>query len=160
MVLTKQDYNNYVKKLDNKKQQDRRDFLKSLPFFRTWTSKMLTKLLDWFVEVNLIRNQVIYSEGEPSKHVYLVQSGEYLLTKRVPMKGEYQIQLEKLIGPTQASLQEHPRVDELKVVKSALGDQGPKSAAQANPTPGKLDQQTLTKTKMHGAFKLISLASG
>ena len=72
MVLTKQDYMTYVKKLENKKQQDRRDFLKSLPFFRTWTSKMLTKLLDWFVEVNLIRNQVIFTEGEPSKHVYLV----------------------------------------------------------------------------------------
>ena len=72
MVLTKQDYMTYVKKLENKKQQDRRDFLKSLPFFKTWTSKMLTKLLDWFVEVNLIRNQVIFTEGEPSKHVYLV----------------------------------------------------------------------------------------
>ena len=59
-------------------------------------------------------------------------------------------------------MQDHAasRPNDLKVVKSALGDQNPKSAAQINPTPGKEGQQTLTKTKMHGAFKLISLASG
>ena len=43
---------------------------------------------------------------------------------------------------------------------SSLGDKGPKSAAQTNPNPEKSDQQTLAKTRMHGAFKLISLNTG
>ena len=43
---------------------------------------------------------------------------------------------------------------------SSLGDKGPKSAAQTNPNPEKSDQQSLAKTKMHGAFKLISLYTG
>jgi len=48
----------------------------------------------------------------------------------------------------------------MRVINSSLGDMGPKSAAQVNPEPGKIGQQTLMKTKMHGAFKLIALASG
>ena len=56
-------------------------------------------------------------------------------------------------------MQEQPNQKELKVVNSALGDLGPKSAAQVNPMPGK-NNQTLAKTKMHGAFKLLSLATG
>ena len=82
-----------------------------------------------------------------------------MLTKRVPVKEEHQVQLDKLIGPNQASLQENPNHKDLKVVNSSLGDLGPKSAAQVNPMPGK-NNQTLAKTKMHGTFNLLSLASG
>lgn len=46
------------------------------------------------------------------------------------------------------------------MVHSSLGDKGSKSAAATNPDPSKTDHQTLTKKKMHGAFKLISLFSG
>ena len=55
------------------------------------------------------------------------------MNKRVPVKTEHSVQLDKLIGPNQAALQEVPKQEELKVVKSALGDLGPKSAAQVNP---------------------------
>ena len=80
-------------------------------------------------EVHVIRNQEIYKEGEPADFVYLIWQGEFLLTKKVPVKAEHQVQLEKLIGPNQVSVQDHVRPEDLKVVKSALGDQGPKCAA-------------------------------
>lgn len=33
-----------------------------------------------------------------------------------------------------------PNIDDMKVINSALGDLGPKSAAQVNPEPGKTGQ--------------------
>ena len=90
----------------------------------------------------------------------MICDGEFLLTIRVPVKAEHEIQLEKLIGPHSIFLQEQPVLEDQKVIKSSVGDMGPKSAAQTNPVPGKLGQQTLSKTKMHGSFKLISLSTG
>lgn len=37
----------------------------------------------------LVRNQVVYREGEESKFIYLIEMGEILLTKRVPAKLEH-----------------------------------------------------------------------
>ena len=69
--------------------------------------------------------------------------------------------LEKLIGPNQACFQqEQTKVEEMKVVKTALGDLGPKSANAVNPNPGKTGQESLAKKKMHGEFKLITLSTG
>ena len=101
-----------------------------LPYFSSWPLKWLNNRLKYAMqEVHVIRNQEIYKEGEPADFVYLIWQGEFLLTKRVPVKAEHQVQLEKLIGPNQVSVQDHVRPEDLKVVKSALGDQGPKCAA-------------------------------
>ena len=68
---------------------------------------------------------------------------------------------EQLIGPNQACFQQDTKnVEEMKVVKSALGDLGPKSANAVNPNPGKTGQESLAKKKMHGEFKLITLSTG
>lgn len=57
-------------------------------------------------------------------------------------------------------MQKSPDAKDMNVVNSSCGDMGPKSAAQVNPDPDKKGQQSLTKTKMHGAFKLIALSCG
>ena len=102
----------------------------------------------------------MYHEGQEAKHVYLICEGEFLLTKRVPVHEEQNYKLDKLIGPNQTAFQEHLKPEDLKVVKSSVADLGPMSAISINPQPGKTGIQSLAKTKMHGAFKLIQLASG
>lgn len=160
MTLTKQDYLRFVENVQMKAQTETNTFLRSLPMFSAWPNKALTKLQYYLTEVTLIRNQTVFNEGDSAEHVYVICEGEFLLTKRVAEKAEYQIQLDKLIGPNQISLQDYPDHKDLKVINSSLGDKGPKSASQANPIPGKSDQQVLSKTKMHGAFKLIALSTG
>ena len=74
-------------------------FLKKLPMFAHWYKKPLDKLIESIMEQNYIRNQNVYLEDEKAQNVYLITQGEFLLTKRVPVKEEYQVQLDKLIGP-------------------------------------------------------------
>ena len=51
-----------------------------------------------------------------------------LLSKRVPVKAEHKVQLDKLLGPKQTGMLEQPDVEDMKVVKSSVGDLGCKSA--------------------------------
>ena len=84
-------------------------------------------------ETNIIRGQEVYREGDEAKHVYLIEAGEFLLTKRVPVQEELHFKLDKLIGPNQACMQEHLKPEDMKVVNSSVADLGPKSAIQTNP---------------------------
>lgn len=153
--MTRDEYQKFMLRLYQKKQAKKNLFLKNLPMFQHWPTKWLNKLQDGFNDETFIRNQQVYCEGDTANDIYLIHSGEFLLTKRVPVKEEHSVQLDKLIGPNQSSLQEQVKPFDQKVVHSSLGDKGPKSAAQTNPNPEKSDQQTLAKTRMHGAFKLI-----
>ena len=139
-TLNKEDYLKFIHRVDQDKQLGINAFLKELPFFSHWSSKFLNKLRYYLEEIHLIRNQKIYSEGDHASHVYLIREGEFLLTKTVPVKQEHEVPMEKLIGPNQASLQISPSLGDMKVVNSALGDMGPKSAAQVNPDPSKSGQ--------------------
>lgn len=63
-----------------------------LPYFSSWPLKWLNNRLKYAMqEVHVIRNQEIYKEGEPADFVYLIWQGEFLLTKRVPVKAEHQV---------------------------------------------------------------------
>ena len=42
-------------------------------------------------EIHVIRNQEIYREGQPANHVFLIWHGEFLMTKRVPVKTEHEV---------------------------------------------------------------------
>ena len=90
---------------------------------------MLSHLQYSLHEIKLIRNQKVYSEGEASNHIYLIKEGDFLLTKTVPKATEMNVDVKNLIGPNQLSLKEHEKTDDMKVIHSALGDKGPKSAA-------------------------------
>ena len=74
--------------------------------FYNWPTKMLNKLQDNMQEESFIRNQTVYEEGSTASDIYLIHSGDFMLTKRVPVKEEYAVALDKLIGPNQSSLQE------------------------------------------------------
>ena len=59
--------------------------------FAHWYKKPLDKLIESIMEQNYIRNQNVYLEDEKAQNVYLITQGEFLLTKRVPVKEEYQV---------------------------------------------------------------------
>ena len=98
----KVDYQKFVKKIEDKNQNIKNAFWKMLPFFSNWPSKWLNNKLKYAMEeIHVIRNQEIYREGQAANHVYLIWQGEFLMSKRVPVKTEHEVQLEKLIGPNQ-----------------------------------------------------------
>lgn len=104
MSLGKEDYKRFVLKIEQKHQMNVNTFLKTLPFFSFWPTKQLNRLQYFLKEEKFIRGQEVYREGSDSKHVYLICEGEFLLTKRVPVREQAQVKLEKLMGPNQAAL--------------------------------------------------------
>ena len=91
-TLIKVDYKRFIEKIELKNQGIKNSFWKVLPFFATWPLKWLNNRLKYALEeMPVIRNQEIYKEGEPANYVYLIWHGEFLLTKRVPVKAEHQV---------------------------------------------------------------------
>ena len=105
-TMTREEYQKFLLRQHLKKQAKKNMFLKNLPMFQHWPTKWLNKLQDGFIDEVFIRNQPVYNEGDSANDIYLIHSGEFLLTKRVPVKEEHSVQLDKLIGPNQSSLQD------------------------------------------------------
>jgi len=99
LSLTRDEYQKFLQRIQQKKLGKKSAFLKSLPMFKSWPMKWLNRLQDSLEEVQFIRKQSVYLEGDPADDVFLIHYGEFLLTKRVPIKSENQVQLDKLIGP-------------------------------------------------------------
>ena len=59
-------------RIELKHQAQVNGFLRTLPAFKTWPMKWCSKLQYYLVEINCVRNQVIYHEGDCAEHVYLI----------------------------------------------------------------------------------------
>lgn len=80
-VLTKADYKKVFLAIEKKIQNQKIQFLKSIPYFSKWTSMALSKFAYYFTDKHYIRNQVVFKEGQKWDNIYIVKSGEFELTK-------------------------------------------------------------------------------
>lgn len=61
-----------------KKEYDKKiKFFESLPFLKHWTKNQIQKLMPAFAVKNFVRNQTVYSQGDPSDYIYIVEQGEF-----------------------------------------------------------------------------------
>lgn len=82
-VLSKQDFNNVLGQIERKKLNEKVQFLRSLPFFSALTKTSIGKLTYQFKELNLIKNQHLYREGERADSIYIIKSGQFEVTKTI-----------------------------------------------------------------------------
>ena len=82
-VISKENYNLAIRKIQTRAKTEVNNFLQSLPIFKAWRAKHLSDLQLSLQKVKYIRNQVIFREGEKLGFVYLVLSGDFSYTKRV-----------------------------------------------------------------------------
>ena len=85
--MSKSNYNKVLAKLEQRKLKKLIDFYKSIPFLAKNSKTYLQKLHYNFEQRIFIRNQIIYSEGDSSDHVFIVQSGEFEVTKKIKFVG-------------------------------------------------------------------------
>lgn len=98
-VMSKNDYEKVLQKIELKKMQKIIDFLHQLPFFKVWTKTSLSKLHYSFEERQFIRNQVVYREGDESSMVYIIKQGEFEVTKKFVKPEVKEIDIQKFLGP-------------------------------------------------------------
>lgn len=98
-IVKKEDYRRVVGKIQQRAKTKVNSFLSSLPIYRTWTTKHLSQLQLFMEKVTYIRNQVVVREGVYPMYVYLVISGDFAFTKKVPEEHKQEVKIWKLLGP-------------------------------------------------------------
>lgn len=68
---------------DIRRKQDVLNFLRSIILLENFTYTALKKSVDLFTHGScLIRGSHLYKQGAPANYVYIIKSGEFLVTKR------------------------------------------------------------------------------
>lgn len=84
MVLSRNDFEKAKYETKRKKIQNLVTFVKKIPLFynltRTYLSKLCLKVE--FLEVN--KDHVLFKEGDVADKVYIIKSGEFVVTKKLP----------------------------------------------------------------------------
>lgn len=77
MFLEKQSYVQLISKIVLDKRNTSVNFLQSLPIFNSCTKGTLTKLTYAFKEKYYNKGQIVYSEGDKAKEIFVVKKGEF-----------------------------------------------------------------------------------
>lgn len=59
------------------------EFLNEIPFFKHWSHSSIIRLPKYFTHLNFYRKQSLYCEGDPFEYLFIVESGEFKLSKSV-----------------------------------------------------------------------------
>ena len=81
-IIDKQMYDSEFKNIKNH-HNARIKYLQTIPFFATWTRTTLAKFTYYLTRETFKRNQVLYKEGDPCSHIFLVISGDIEVLKRI-----------------------------------------------------------------------------
>lgn len=73
MVLSKNDYNRVIGKIERRTYNDKINFLRNIPVFSLLTRTSLGKMTYYFETKNCIRDAILYKEGDPAEYVYIVK---------------------------------------------------------------------------------------
>ncbi|CAG9330688.1 unnamed protein product [Blepharisma stoltei] len=82
-VLGKKDYLRILGNYQTWKLEEFISFLSALPAFASWSKSHLAALSYYFSLATYTKNQIIYRQGEPSDGVYIVKSGEVVLSQDI-----------------------------------------------------------------------------
>lgn len=84
-----------------------------MPQFRHWSKNALSRLTYYMPKQETRRNQVLFKEGDPCTHIFVVVEGEFEITKWVrPQRNMENDQLHFYIGPIRAKIESTRRFDE------------------------------------------------
>lgn len=111
-TINKDEYERVLKKIETREIAKKMEFFMSLPFLKGQTINQVKRILPGFTLQTYFRNQVVFSEKDTPEHVYIVQNGEFEVSKmklkRVKQSNERK--LKALIGPAKQS--SHQAIDE------------------------------------------------
>lgn len=75
--MTKHEYNRCLAKIENKTRIRTIQFLSEIPFFTSWSTTQLGKILSSFNLIKFKRGNILFKEGFPNEDIFIVKSGEF-----------------------------------------------------------------------------------
>jgi CRP-like cAMP-binding protein len=73
---------NLIEEKEEKKHAENLDFLCNLKFFFSFSRGLIQQIYYLSIRKHVIKNQVIYSEGQDSTEIYIIKSGQFLVNIR------------------------------------------------------------------------------
>jgi len=157
-VMSKDDYEKVLQKIEMKKIQKNIEFMHQLPFFKVWTKTSLSKLQYSFEQRAFIRNQVVFREGEEAAFVYIIRSGDFEVTKRFKKEEVKEVDVMKLLAPrAEEETEEHGFFSRKEEEKVALKDNSRKKTLGMINAP---NVQMASRLRNTETYKIMLLGVG
>jgi len=83
ITISRNDFHKALRAIDEKHTKDRVDFIKWIPLFSRLTSTYLGKFSSHFKYLDVTRDHILFKEGDMADKVYLIKSGEFIITKKM-----------------------------------------------------------------------------
>lgn len=80
-ILDKKDFQKILGRIENRLIEQKARFFMDMPFLKHWTKTQIHRLIRSFESKSFVRNQVIYNQGDQSSLVYIIQKGEFEITR-------------------------------------------------------------------------------
>ena len=84
-VLTLKMFRRIIKVIELFKQQQRINFLKSIPFLNELFTETLQKFDNMKEIKKFKKGNIVFKEGQIDKNVYLITKGEFVLQKKITL---------------------------------------------------------------------------
>eukprot|EP00347_Sterkiella_histriomuscorum_P005721 403355524 len=83
-TLDKFDYETSLMKIERKHQNKILEFMMDIPCFRLFTKNSILKFSYYLQKEKFKRNQALYSAGQKANFIYIIKSGEFEMTRKLP----------------------------------------------------------------------------
>ncbi|CAG9331801.1 CNBD2_16 [Blepharisma stoltei] len=84
-VLYKDDYLRILGKSETIRLDEMIGFFQTMPMFKNWGKKAIGRLTYFFKDKSLVRNDILYKQGDESEYVYIVKQGTLELIKEISL---------------------------------------------------------------------------
>ena len=85
-VLDRKSYKNVLELEEQKKMEEKIEFLSNIVVFKNWGERALRSILSYFLVKKISRKQVLYKEGEEVRDIYIIRTGEMKCSKIIDLK--------------------------------------------------------------------------
>jgi CRP-like cAMP-binding protein len=97
MVLTKQAYGHIIGKMENRILNQKVEFLTEVPHFKLLSKNSLSKIIYSLQKVFVTKGTYLFKEGEETRSLFIIISGEFEVTKMVENNHETKKNLAQLL---------------------------------------------------------------
>ena len=95
--MEREDYKKTLSRIENRNINKIVEFFQDLPYFSNYGKNSLQKIRFLFSRVKYKRKYIVFKEGDPSNHVYIVINGDFELVKKVKHIEEKEINYKNYI---------------------------------------------------------------
>ena len=83
LVLAGKDYNKYMRRVLEKRDDNKINFLRSMPLFKSWSKGLARSFIAPVSYLNLLKGKQVVVQGQPNQFIYFVKAGTVQMTIKI-----------------------------------------------------------------------------